>query len=477
MAKKLSMYDSFEYRGFWWKPNNPDKRVAGILTYSMEGINLELFDTLSSVHNTYGMDAQKYDFVLGECDGNKTITLYDGFETKLKMSGIVTSKLTFNKMLIGSHYESVEEMNFHSVSVNYSHIEEWMRYNPFEEIYEFDEGQKLKRFGTTYRFPPIFEAYVESLEATIKANYHFNTDGEMFKTKIFQHIGSLQIIPNENKGLEWFLENIHELQDLLSLLSNRAIYPKRIEFKGDIINSEKNIREKIELYLLPMEEYKEKKIHPAELFIDYKKIEGKIQTVINNWFKKEINSPKKIYLRNIYDAGADWETKFLNYAKAIESYHRETSGDAGKFLSDADYEPIKGIMLESIPANTEAGFRSKLASTLAYAHHHGFERRVRDTLRDLDEDVRGIIFESNQKMKAFAGDVTKSRDYYTHFGDKPEYLLKDWGLYFANIRLHTVLFYELCIYLDVDRDIVCQAIKDDFNLIQKLETAKQELPN
>ncbi|WP_405158530.1 hypothetical protein [Paenibacillus sp. FSL H8-0283] len=106
----------------------------------------------------------------------------------------------------------------------------------------------------------------------------------------------------------------------------------------------------------------------------------------------------------MYDAGADWETKFLNYAKVIVRYHRETSGGTGKFLSDTDYEPIKGIMLESIPANIERGFRSKLASILAYA-------------------------------------------------------------------------YELCIFLGVDRYIICKSIKDDFNLIQKLETAKQELPN
>jgi hypothetical protein len=471
------MYDSFEYRGYWWIPDNPDRRVAGILTYSMEGINLELFDTLSPERGSIGMESNKFELIFGECEGNKIITLNDGFETKLRMSGIITTRLTFNKMLVGKHIASIEAMNFHSVSVNYSYIEEWMRHNPFEDNYELDEDARLNRVGTTYSFPPVFEIYVKSIEAKIKANYYFNTNGELYKTKVFQHVGALKIVPDENRALDWFLDNIRELQDLLSFLCNRSISPKYLELKGEIINTEKNIRENIDFYMLPMENYVEKKIHASEIFLDFKKIEGNIKEIVNNWFDDDIKSSKKIYLRNLYDSGADWETKFLNYAKAIESFHRQRSRDTSKFLSDEKYELIKKLMIEALPTDLEAGFKSKLEGTLAYAHHHGFERRVRETFKALDGSLREQIFGTNAKIREFAGFVTKSRDYYTHFGDRPDFLLKNWGLYFTNIRLHTVLFYQICNHLKVDKDVICQAIKEDYNLVQNLQIAKQELTN
>jgi hypothetical protein len=35
--------DSIEYRGFWWLPDNPEKTVAGFLTFSQQkGGTLEL---------------------------------------------------------------------------------------------------------------------------------------------------------------------------------------------------------------------------------------------------------------------------------------------------------------------------------------------------------------------------------------------------------------------------------------------------
>ncbi|WP_369011229.1 hypothetical protein [Bacillus wiedmannii] len=83
-------------------------------------------------------------------------------------------------------------------------------------------------------------------------------------------------------------------------------------------------------------------------------IKDNIADVLSNWFADEaMRSSRRIFIRNVYAEGADWENEFLNYAKSIESFHRDTLGDAGEFMTDEAYEPIKKQMIEAIPEGTD----------------------------------------------------------------------------------------------------------------------------
>ncbi|TWE03634.1 hypothetical protein FB545_0709 [Peribacillus frigoritolerans] len=475
MEKKLSIYDQFEIRGYWWLPSNPEHEIAGILSFGLDGINLELFGSLTK-RDPFEEKKNKFDIVLGETEeGN--ITLHNGFQTKMKIGGIMSTQLTFNQLLLGKHFTNRKEMLFHSASINYSYLEEWMGHHPFSEDYDEKEG-KLTRADLTYTFPPVFKAEVDSIGATIKAGYHFNTNSEMYKKKTYEHTSSLDVIPNKERGLDWYLNITGELQNMLTLLMNRPVYPKRITAKGDLINVEKGLREKIEIFMLPMHEFQEKSIRVTDRYITYHLIKDNIADVLSNWFSdEEMKSSRRIFLRNMYNVGSDWEKEFLDYAKSIESFHRDTSGDAGKFVTDENYEPIKQQMIDAIPNNTDKDLKQKLIGTLKYAHDFGFQRRVRETLLQLHLDLQNVMFEDRKKLKAFAGDLTKTRDYYTHNGDVPDYYFKEWNLYFANKRMHTVLFYHLCKRLGIGDDILLPVILQNDWLVQWLKNAKKELQN
>ncbi|PEI69762.1 hypothetical protein CN674_22130 [Bacillus toyonensis] len=134
-------------------------------------------------------------------------------------------------------------------------------------------------------------------------------------------------------------------------------------------------------------------------------------------------------------------------------------------------------MLDAIPKGTNTDLKNKLNSTLKYAHHHGFERRVRDTLKGLEERLINLTFSDLKKIKGFAGDIRTTRDYYTHFGDKPSYYFKDWDLFFANIRMKMILFYYFCTRLEISSETIVSVITSDLNLVTRLKTAQQRLPN
>ncbi|PEI69763.1 hypothetical protein [Bacillus toyonensis] len=186
MAKDLTMYEKFQFRGFWWTSDNANNEIAGILTYDLAGIYLELFGDFSEELRSLKSNNNTYKFILGITECGKKITLHDGFQVKFKMAGYATTKLSFNQMLMGKHFTSTEEMIFHSASTNYSYLEEWMAYDPFDDEMELDNG-KLKKIGISYKFPPLFETNVESIKAKVKAGYNFRTDSKLYKSKTFQH--------------------------------------------------------------------------------------------------------------------------------------------------------------------------------------------------------------------------------------------------------------------------------------------------
>ncbi|WP_179863773.1 hypothetical protein [Bacillus toyonensis] len=119
------------------------------------------------------------------------------------------------------------------------------------------------------------------------------------------------MLPYENQSLEWFLNHIEEIQDFLTLLTNRPVYPKEIRFKGEVINKETQQREKVQLFLLPSKNFSEDKISPFEIFVDYHMIKNEFNEVLNNWFKDERAAPSRmIYLENTYNKAADWNFHF-----------------------------------------------------------------------------------------------------------------------------------------------------------------------
>ncbi|PFA47903.1 hypothetical protein CN391_25895 [Bacillus anthracis] len=227
--------------------------------------------------------------------------------------------------------------------------------------------------------------------------------------------------------------------------------------------------------------FEEQKIHSYMLHLNYKSIQDNLETILNNWFTDPSYSSRKIYLRNFYAKAIDQESKFLNYAKALESFHRDTHLVSGQFIPDEIYTPIKEKMLNSIQQGnidkeTFNNFKSKMGNVLKYAHHFGFERRIRDMFKDTDKRIQDIIFSNGlRQLKDFSRNVTVTRDYYMHYGEIPDYYSKGLDLYFANEKLHMILYYYFCKNLGVEDDIIWHAINNDFILKRRLKTKTEKL--
>ncbi|PHD19260.1 hypothetical protein COF37_24460 [Bacillus wiedmannii] len=474
--KDLTIYDEFELTGRWWIPENAHQ-IPGSIKYSSDGITLKLLDNPKDPGNEPSFSDAYYPVLHGITEDGELITLCNGFIESCSTSNVITVVLRFNQLIVGDHFNSLEDIKFHSVAVNYSSLEEWFNVHPFSRIPTDVHGQTT----VSYEFPSTFKVYIQEKSTSIESSYILTTSRELYKSHTFKQQASLKITPDISMGLDWYIDMIHELQDFLTVMTNQAIYPKKIVATG-VFSTETFDpigRERFSIFILPQKMFEEQRLSDYKLQIKYKEIENNLESILNNWFTDLSYSSRKIYLRNLYEKSIDRESKFLNYTKSLESFHRDTNKISGQFIPDEVYLPIKKQMLDAIQqgevdAETFNNFKTKMASALKYAHHFGFERRIRDMFKDLDSRLKDVTFTDKlPEIKTFARNVTATRDYYTHYGDLPDFYFKETDLYFVNIRLHTILYYYFCKNLGISDDIIWSAVKNDFGLRYQLEVKKE----
>ena len=477
--KNLTIYDEFELHGYWWIPGDTSNKVAGNLKYNSDGITLKLLSNFDESEPDYFTN--DYTILHGVTEHGEHITLCDGFinscTDSFTSTSVTTIILFFNQMVFGKLFDTKKEIKFHSLSINYSSLEEWLGEHPFTRESTLEKGQR----SVTYKFPPTFEVSIHKKSTKIKSSYTLTTSRKLYKSHTFKQKANLKIIPDDFMSLEWYINMIQEFQDFLTLMTNQAIYPKKIQATGDFLDESRNLREEFFIFLLPQKMFEEQKINSYMLHLNYKDIQDNLETILNNWFTDSSYSSRKIYLRNFYEKAIDQESKFLNYARSLESFHRDTNLVSGQFIPDEVYTSIKERMLDSIQQEdmekeTFNNLKNKMSNALKYAHHFGFERRIRDMFKDTDKRIKDIIFPNElRQLKEFSRNVTITRDYYTHYGEIPDYYFKDLDLYFANEKLHVILYYHFCKNLGVEDDIIWRAINNDFVLERRLKTKTEKL--
>ncbi|MEH7440683.1 HEPN domain-containing protein [Neobacillus drentensis] len=465
-VKDLYINDSFEIKGDWYIPNTEQKKVSGILSFNEKGIYLDLFgsfnrDTLVSMRNN------KYDFLHGFCEDSILITLHNGFEIQHKFGIIETTRLTFNFLFIGKHFNNIDELMFHSVDIKYTYLEEWFDNRVFD--FKFPRDGKLKDYTVSYNPPQdIFEVEIPSINTVIKGGYYFSTKAGHHKHTLI-HQNCISIIPKgeEQCSFKWFTETENKFKGLLSFLMNRPIFQKQIIAKGDYQERYKT-REKI--YIFPSKglNFIEKEINSSEVFISLSDIGSSLENVINSWFDNKIEPTIENYIRTLYNGTSDTVTVFLNYTKALESFHRETSENS-QYVTNSQYSKLRSKMIKAIEDEIDTEFKDKLRGALSYAHHYEFGKRLMHCFEDIDNEIKGIIF-TEHNVEILANRIKQSRNYYTHFGKKQEGVIDEgFDLYFTNILLKTVLFYWIAKELSFTDELLKGWLDEDYNLKDMLK--------
>lgn len=411
--------DKFEYSGYWWLPNHSEKAIAGTLKFDpMDGASLDLIGSFKDVQSINAV--LEFGLILGFANGKK-VSLYRCFETNSHMSlnagmpVFLTSSFVVGVVFVGHHFEKEEDITFKSLSINYSHFEEWTRITGFKFILSTNNQNHLNEYQVTYSFPDKIETKIGDIN--ISFDYSFHDGGDRIKEYHLEQTTFLKIEPVSPLHFNDYLNNIcYHLQNFLSLGIGKAVYPLIVKGKNDNCKTEleqgKVTYNDIDIfYQIRNVLDTSKKLHPLDMFFCFGDIKDDFGAYLNNWFKKSelIQPVYDLYFATLYSPKMYLQYEFLALAQALEAYHRRIYG--GEYMSEQEYQQIYDGLTNAIPETTEVDFKATLKEKLKYLNEFSLRRRIKETLEKLGDLVNVLI----TNTKNFTDDVVNTRNFLTHY--------------------------------------------------------------
>lgn len=411
--------NSFELNGIWWVPEKPDTQIAGTLRYDpVEGPYLDLIGSFKNLPDLSNIS--NLDIVLGFA-GGKSVTLYKCVESRTNMNmniGMPVMMLTSyfaNVVFLGHHFQKEEDLVFKSISVNYSHLEEWTRISGIKFSFTTDKDQHLAKYDASYSFPDKIVVKLEDFDLTIA--YSFKDGGDRLKSIEFIQTTYLEITPVSSMNFdEYHSKFLYHLQNLLSLGVGRAVYPLEIKGKNNncktVLKDGKTSLNDILIYyrLGKMPDFT-KKLHPFDMLFYYSDIASRFEECLKNWFSKAglLASVYDLYFAALYNPAMYLQHEFLSLVQSIESYHRRIFG--GEYVSKDEYKPILEALKASVPAGIDSGFRESLKYRMQYLHEYSLRKRLEKIIEPCGNILDIVIPDKDE----FIEDVYNTRNFLTHY--------------------------------------------------------------
>lgn len=312
-----------EFKGFWWLPQNEEDRLHGILKFSNEdGAILELF-------GAFDLELKEYEIILGFTSDGKYITLYNSFDIRRGFSapGFDTCIIYSNFMIIGDeHFEKKSGLKFHQSIIYLKNLDEWVNKR---ESFEIDQNWKEKEVNIKYKLPDskkidINNHFSLSINPTAKGPARNIVQKEV---KITQRI-NCTFNYKRKRSLDQILEDISNLEDFLTLCSQRQTYPLEFRLAYKKPKAKKSIFFDV-YYQVTKPTRLQKDLNPFDFLVYYRNIQNKFEVVIKNWFntKDSLNTCYIPYFNNFYGKQLYTSDKFLNICRALEAFHRDTVGE------------------------------------------------------------------------------------------------------------------------------------------------------
>ncbi len=233
----MKINEPFEYKGFWWKPDDPDNKVAGVLTYKPgESITLELIGTFDKENDAVVafLNKSEESAIHGALENAKKVTLL-----KCHPSGSVNFSSFFPIIrytciycFIGRHYSELYEEGGFRLAVHFPELSYWCHPGILRETFMENKEQKGQIIslsfeallgGKTLAYVELDDGYTIQL----KAGASLGGDPAMLSNEIGQS-SWLEISRNEKVSFNKLLSYVYRFEEFLSIATMSVVESSEI---------------------------------------------------------------------------------------------------------------------------------------------------------------------------------------------------------------------------------------------------------
>lgn len=391
LARMINWRQSTEYNGNWWLPTDSDNKspLPGILRYKPgEGFELEVIGSFFDLPELHSNLANPK-IIHGISSDGTNITLYLCIRSNVLIGsrsigphGVQTSRFRPKFVFIGAHFE--KKPVFKNIIVNYSYLDEWVNISGFD----IPIPSSTEEFSIKYKRPEditinLNENFNLSISYSIKGpNWRMGQTEASIKQKTYIVIES----KNET-SITKYDDIIVKIRNFLSFGVGEPVSPLTITGQSEEYVSfykDKKFYDNIEIYYNRIKVIdKHKTLIPPNMFFTFEDISQSFEKYIKLWFiRAEILSPVfDLYFSNIYTPKMYDETRFLNVAQAIESYHRRIETAKKLDIDPKEHEErlIKIICFAPIE------HKDWLLAKLKYSNEVSLSPRLKEILTNHEE--------------------------------------------------------------------------------------------
>lgn len=386
-----------EYIGYWYLPDDEQNKIYGTLqTDENNNLELKLCGIFGRLNEQFNYKDIKVINGFTKC--GKKITLLECSEERFdfSMPGIPSKNYTPQYMIIGEHFNCLDDIKINSVSSRFIDLSKWIRIAPFEKKMQ-DEG---KEFILRYKLP---EPRVYKLKNhTVKLSFDSDINGDSLRKCTIYQKTSINFEDLGEKSLDSTLDLINDFSEFLTLCIGERVNPYDIEAVTESGN-----KISITWNGMLLNEDSKKTLH--NILVPYPFIEDKFQQCLENWYEKnEKLKPIINYVVEAYEKVFYVPMSFLKIIQAFEAFSRRMRENC-----KIDIEAHQNRVNYIIDKIDNDDYKKWLIDRLRYSNEPNLNSRIKDLFTELDF----IITMSGKEKKRIANKITLTRNYYTHFDE------------------------------------------------------------
>jgi hypothetical protein len=413
-----NLFDDFRFDGRWWIPGNSDAAVFGTLHYKPSiGIRLELMGTIGPAdiedRVSRWANSTKWDFILGLSDEGKKCTLQAVREISgpLFPSEAGRSTLRVQRLFIGCHFETLSEVGFESVVVEFTNLEAWTGGTAFDfRVVNQGDNHTIEFLAKPTK---LAECFLPTHETNIALLCGIDTKLSAGKSFEGKKRAWFQIRPKQLQPYLWYENIIWSLGSLLTLCMGDAVHPRRINGKLKPTAVDPKPGPEVEAYFSLGGAREPTDISYASMPVPMFMIANQMPDFFRSWFvlKEKIAPVIGLIAGTYHNDRMYLETEFLTLMQAFEVLHRRLVG--GSYVSASEWAPSLQHLVAAIPPNLSSGHVAALKTRLKYAFEFSLRKRLELTLNKLETRTHEILTGGD---KAFVDKCVDTRNGLTHEG-------------------------------------------------------------
>ena len=327
-----------EYKGYWFLPSNPQKKVAGVLTYTKgHDAFLELIGCFEeSSYEASKKCGKVYEVIYGISSDAKDITLFQSMQTNYENASNSTFPIIrydTRLFIIGKHSAGLDEKCQYKASIQIPALSNWCYPDAIEENNENINGIPIQK-NISYHvqlndeFNTIAKVSINPhTSIVLRRNVIFKSDIQL--TLALRQYTYLEIEKTEASSIEELLSDIILFEQFLSLSTLGVVYNSEITLYDTTVYEQlfgQTIYTPIELILLTADRKSHALmgIQSYDFLFTYQAVKEQYSEIIKKWYNenKDIEQIRLHLIKSLERKGTYSSVDFLIVIQAVEGFYR-----------------------------------------------------------------------------------------------------------------------------------------------------------